>query len=129
MYKKFNIKNKPFALVTFHPETVSVNCNSIYAKEMRKALEILSDSIYVVVTMPNADTLGSIFREQLYQLRVNKPENIILVENFGKINYFSVMHYSSLLIGNTSSGIIEAASFKKYVVNVGDRQKKVESKV
>ncbi len=39
------------------------------------------------------------------------------------INYFSAMHYSKILIGNTSSGILEAASFGKYVVNVGNRQK------
>ena len=123
LYNKFNIKNKPFALVTFHPETVSVKYNSAYANEMRKALNIISDSIFIVVTMPNADTMGSLFRKKLYQLRDNKPENVILVENFGKINYFSAMHYSSLLIGNTSSGIIEAASFKKYVINVGERQK------
>ena len=122
-YNKFNIKDKPFALVTFHPETVSVKYNSVYANEMRKALNIISDSIFIVVTMPNADTMGSLFRKELYQLRDNKPENVILVENFGKINYFSAMHYSSLLIGNTSSGIIEAASFKKYVINVGERQK------
>ena len=44
-------------------------------------------------------------------------------ENLGKENYFSAMHYSKVMIGNTSSGIIEAASFGKYVINVGDRQK------
>lgn len=122
-YKKFNIKDKQFALVTFHPETVSVENNLVYAEEMRKALNIISDNIFVVVTMPNADTLGSVFRKQIYKLQENNPENVILAENFGKINYFSAMHYSTLLIGNTSSGIIEAASFNKYVVNVGDRQK------
>jgi GDP/UDP-N,N'-diacetylbacillosamine 2-epimerase (hydrolysing) len=123
LYNNFNIKNKPFALVTFHPETISLKHNSVYAKEMRKALKIISESICVVVTMPNADTLGSIYRKELYLLRDDNSENVILVENFGKINYFSAMHYSSVLIGNTSSGIIEAASFNKYVLNIGDRQK------
>jgi GDP/UDP-N,N'-diacetylbacillosamine 2-epimerase (hydrolysing) len=47
----------------------------------------------------------------------------LCIENFGKENYFNAMYYAKLLIGNTSSGIIEAASFRKYVVNVGDRQK------
>src|SRR5690606_33533797 len=46
-----------------------------------------------------------------------------LIENFGKLNYFAAMHSCKFLLGNTSSGIIEAASFGKYVINVGDRQK------
>ena len=47
----------------------------------------------------------------------------IYEKNFGKENYFNAMYYSKILIGNTSSGILEAASFSKYVINVGDRQK------
>ena len=73
--------------------------------------------------MPNADTLGSIFRQEINNLKAERPDQVILVENFGKHNYFSAMCYCQFLLGNTSSGIIEAASFGKYVVNVGDRQK------
>ena len=47
----------------------------------------------------------------------------VLVENFGTEGYFSCMNSASLVAGNSSSGIIEAASFKKYAVNIGDRQK------
>jgi GDP/UDP-N,N'-diacetylbacillosamine 2-epimerase (hydrolysing) len=46
-----------------------------------------------------------------------------MVENLGTRGYFSVMHHCAFLLGNTSSGIIEAASLHKYVINVGDRQK------
>lgn len=122
-YKTFNIPTEDFALVTFHPETVSVNDNYQYAKEMKKALTKISDKVTVVITMPNADTLGSIYRDELIKLQQNVPNRIILIENFGKKNYFSAMLYSKIMIGNTSSGIIEAASFGKYVINVGDRQK------
>ena len=73
--------------------------------------------------MPNADTLGSLYRNQLLILKEREPNKIYLVENFGKENYFSAMYYSEFLMGNTSSGIIEAASFGKYFLNVGDRQK------
>ena len=90
---------------------------------MSKALEELSASINIVVTMPNADTFGSVYRNQLLKLKEKKPNNIFLVENFGKENYFSVMYYSRFLIGNTSSVIIEAASFNKFFLNIGDRQK------
>jgi GDP/UDP-N,N'-diacetylbacillosamine 2-epimerase (hydrolysing) len=119
----FNIKNEDFALVTFHPETVAVESNLSYAKYMRDALTALSEKLNIVITMPNADTLGSVYRAQLQQLKAQFPNNIVLIENFGKTNYFSAMHYAKLMIGNTSSGIIEAASFGKYVINVGARQK------
>ena len=122
-YDNFKIQNKPFALVTFHPETVSVKDNYSYAVEMSKALNAVSDKLNLVITMPNADTLGSVYREEIYKLQNKIPNSVLIIENFGKINYFNAMYYSSILIGNTSSGIIEAASFGKYVVNVGDRQK------
>jgi GDP/UDP-N,N'-diacetylbacillosamine 2-epimerase (hydrolysing) len=122
-FEKFQIKNEDYALVTFHPETVKVDLNLVYAKQMRLALAKLTNTINIVVTMPNADTLGSVFREQLKKLKKEIPDKILLIENFGKVNYFSAMHYASILIGNTSSGIIEAASFNKYVINVGSRQK------
>lgn len=112
----------PFILITFHPETVSSEQNENFSNEMYHALAQLQSEMMLVITMPNADTLGSVYRNQLIQLKNNFPDNIILIENFGKQNYFSAMHYCQLMIGNTSSGIIEAASFGKYVVNVGNRQ-------
>lgn len=122
-YDKFSLPDEAFALVTFHPETVGAEDNYEYAVEMRSAMEQICKDLYLVITMPNADTLGSIFREEIIKLHSAYPERIMLIENFGKVNYFSAMYYSQLLLGNTSSGIIEAASFNKYVVNVGDRQK------
>jgi GDP/UDP-N,N'-diacetylbacillosamine 2-epimerase (hydrolysing) len=44
-------------------------------------------------------------------------------ESLGTLGYFSAISLCSFLLGNTSSGIIEAASFNKYVINLGDRQK------
>jgi len=122
-YSKFNLPSDEFALVTFHPETVAISENSLYADEMKKALSEMSKSLNLVITMPNADTLGSVYRKKIEELKIENPNNVVLIENFGKINYFSAMYYSKMLIGNTSSGIIEAASFGKYVCNVGDRQK------
>jgi len=122
-YKTFDLSNNPFALITFHPETVSVQDNEKFALEMKKGLTEVAKQIDLVITMPNADTLGSVFREAILELKEECDQHVILIENFGKINYFTAMHYASVLIGNTSSGIIEAASFNKYVVNVGDRQK------
>jgi len=120
--RKFQI-NADFALLTFHPETVSPQKNVEYANEMLNGLKEISKEILLVITMPNADTFGTIYRDALFKLKEATPDRVILIENFGKLNYFAAMRYCKLLIGNTSSGIIEAASFGKYVMNVGDRQK------
>jgi GDP/UDP-N,N'-diacetylbacillosamine 2-epimerase (hydrolysing) len=122
-YNNFNIPNEDFALVTFHPETISSNANKSFGVEMRAALGLLASKLFLVVTMPNADTMGSIFREEMEKLKNDFPDRVLCIENFGKENYFSAMNYAKLLIGNTSSGILEAASFGKFVVNVGKRQK------
>ena len=121
-YGKFAIEEKDFALITFHPETIALNDNNHFATEMKKALKEIASFMNLIVTMPNADTAGSVYRRKLKELKEEYPSQILLIENFGKANYFSAMHYAKLLIGNTSSGIIEAASFGKYVVNVGERQ-------
>lgn len=120
---QYEISEGEFILTTFHPETVEVEKNVKYAKEMAEAIKELSDEFIFVITMPNADTLGSIFRKSIQELKAKLPRRIVAVENFGKKNYFSAMEYASFLLGNTSSGITEAASFGKYVVNVGNRQK------
>jgi len=122
-YEKFSIPQDEFALVTFHPETMSLQDNVQYADEMKKALLKISEKVFVIITMPNADTQGSVYREVIEELKKEFSDRFLLIENFGKLNYFSAMYYSKILLGNTSSGILEAASFGKYVVNVGDRQK------
>ena len=121
-FNKFQIPNQDFALITFHPETVNSNSNKVAAIEMRNALAQLSKKLFLVITMPNADTMGTIYRNEIEQLKQEFPKQVLCIENFGK-NYFSAISWAKILIGNTSSGIIEAASFGKYVVNVGDRQK------
>ena len=122
-YDRFKIPYQEFALVTFHPETIATQFNKEYALEMRLALAQIAKKLFLVITMPNADTMGSVYRKEIAKLKEECIESVLCIENFGKDNYFSSIYYSKVLIGNTSSGIIEAASFGKYVVNVGDRQK------
>jgi GDP/UDP-N,N'-diacetylbacillosamine 2-epimerase (hydrolysing) len=109
-------------LVTVHPETIMPELNLKYCKEMVKALGSLSLIRTIVITMPNADTNGNIYRNAFKKLAEGNSK-VHIIENFGTESYFSTMYYADLLIGNTSSGIVEAASFSKYVINVGDRQK------
>lgn len=117
-----SIPNSPFVLVTFHPETVGSEKNTQFSMEAAKAIEALTQKWNFVITMPNADVQGSVYREMLIELQMNYPNKVYLIENFGKEKYFAAMKASEFLLGNTSSGILEAATFGKYVVNVGDRQ-------
>lgn len=121
--KQFGIKKEDYILVTFHPETVGLDKNKTYSKIIYESLEKISKEINIVITLPNADASGDLFRDVMIKLGNFYPEKIFVVENFGRENYFAAMKNSTMIIGNTSSGILEAASFKKYVINVGDRQK------
>jgi len=110
-------------LITIHPETVDFVQNEYFADESYKALLEISKKYQLIITMPNADTQGSYFRKKFIELNNLLPGKIFLIENFGTQSYFTCMKYACLLLGNTSSGIVEAASFNKYVINIGDRQK------
>ncbi|MES2616813.1 MAG: UDP-N-acetylglucosamine 2-epimerase [Bacteroidota bacterium] len=121
----FNIDfSRPVILVVFHPETVNPQNNKIYIQEVIKVMKANKDYSFVV-NYPNMDTNASDIRSELnlYKASLNGDSRITFVEHFGKKNYFACMSYCALMLGNSSSGIIEAASFEKYVINIGDRQK------
>ncbi len=109
-------------LITVHPETVSAEKNIAHLVVLSKVFDYLTKDFQLIITMPNADTLGTVIRNRFAEL-ASKNQRILCVENFGTLGYFSCMKHCSFLLGNTSSGIIEAASFGKYVVNLGNRQK------
>jgi len=123
-YIKWGIDlNLSTILVTVHPETIDFRSNEPFANEISTALESLARENQIVVTLPNADTNGNIFRKKFIELKNRFPDKFHLIESFGKISYFTCMKYADHLLGNTSSGIVEAASFQKFVINIGNRQK------
>lgn len=113
--------NKPTVLTTFHPETVALEKNEEYIKELIKAIDQIDKQF--VITLPNNDTMGTLIRDYLKEYGAKHHKKCHLVEVLGTVGYYSCMTHCEYLLGNSSSGIIEAASFKKYVINVGDRQK------
>ena len=113
--------NKPTILSTFHPETVNYEKNKNYIDELIKAFDKLRNKYQIIITMPNADTMGLFIRNKINSFAKDK-ENVITVENFGMRGYLSCMKHSSFLLGNTSSGFVEAAFFPKWVINLGHRQ-------
>jgi GDP/UDP-N,N'-diacetylbacillosamine 2-epimerase (hydrolysing) len=120
-HRKFEIDlSVPTILITFHPETVNFSSNKQYIDELIAALDETSGYQFVI-TMPNADTMGASIREALHAF-VARTGHATAVESFGAIGYLSCMKYASMMLGNSSSGFIEAAFFPKYVINLGNRQ-------
>ncbi|MFT4684078.1 MAG: GDP/UDP-N,N'-diacetylbacillosamine 2-epimerase (hydrolyzing) [Flavobacteriaceae bacterium] len=112
----------PTILSTFHPETVSFEKNENYIDELIKSFQELEDKYQIIITMPNSDTMGDMIRVKLKNTFRNS-KRVKLVESFGMKGYLSCMKHCSFLLGNTSSGFVEAAFFPKVVINLGDRQK------
>ena len=117
--KKFNLERKNFILITFHPETLNL-------EQIKKHLKILFNSIKklpfeVIITYPNADPKYNEIISHINKLKVSR-KNFKVIKNCGRKLYYSLMKHTKLLIGNTSSGIVEAASFRKPVINLGLRQ-------
>lgn len=119
---KFNIDfRKPTILSTFHPETISLSKNKKHISELIMSFNELKDRYQIVITMPNADTLGDMIREKLIDFAKGLDE-VKLIESFGMRGYLSCMKYCSFLLGNTSSAFVEASYFPKKVINLGNRQ-------
>lgn len=112
--------SKKTILITFHPETIAFEKNHEYINELITALEEVKN-YQLVITMPNADTMGNFIRKELLSLK-ERNNNIFCIESFGAIGYLSCMKYCTMLLGNTSSGFVEASFFPKYVINLGKRQ-------
>jgi UDP-hydrolysing UDP-N-acetyl-D-glucosamine 2-epimerase len=110
----------PPLLVTFHPVTLEYEKVEWQVGELLAALEQVD--MPVVFTMPNADTGGRSIVEIINKF-VKGHSRAYIVGNFGVDGYFSMMSSSAAMVGNSSSGIIEAASFKLPVINIGTRQR------
>jgi GDP/UDP-N,N'-diacetylbacillosamine 2-epimerase (hydrolysing) len=120
--ERFNIDlSIPSILITFHPETVSLEKNEFFIQEVLAALDQLTGYQFIF-TMPNADPMGNRIRIEIQNFILRTP-HARGAESFGTVGYLSCMKHCSFMMGNTSSGFIEASFFPKYVINLGDRQK------
>jgi UDP-hydrolysing UDP-N-acetyl-D-glucosamine 2-epimerase len=117
----WDLPQEPFALVTYHPET---QLDDVADDAMLEAmLEALSASpLHVIITAPNADPRGQGVRARLERFVSAHAQRARLVANFGIPTYYHVMRRACCMVGNSSSGILEAASFGLPVVNLGGRQ-------
>lgn len=117
---RFNLKFSPgFLLVTYHPVTLEYEQTEWQCGELLAALELSGKE--VLFTEANADSGGRIINRMTQEFARRHPR-AKWVANLGTQGYFSAMALAGAMVGNSSSGIIEAASLKLPVVNIGTRQ-------
>jgi GDP/UDP-N,N'-diacetylbacillosamine 2-epimerase (hydrolysing) len=114
----FNRRN---VLVTFHPVTLETD----FEAQFRILLGVLDGlkETNIVFTKANADPGGGVINKMIEEYVSGNPEKSISFVSMGHLKYFSTMQYVDAVVGNSSSGIIEAPSFKIGTINIGDRQK------
>jgi GDP/UDP-N,N'-diacetylbacillosamine 2-epimerase (hydrolysing) len=108
-------------LVTFHPVTLEEGTSSQQMSELLYALHGESD-VCIVFTMPNADTEGRALVNQINEFCLSHS-NAYAFTSLGQRLYLSCVKHFDGVVGNSSSGFTEAPTFKKGVINIGDRQK------
>jgi UDP-hydrolysing UDP-N-acetyl-D-glucosamine 2-epimerase len=112
---------KNSALFTYHPVTLE---DSNILDDIDQIFTTLEKSnLNILFSYANADDNGRAINQKIEIFCQTNPRKYKVVKSLGQLRYLSAMKYVDILIGNTSSGIIEAASFQKPVVNIGNRQK------
>ena len=110
-----------FAIITFHPVTLEKTSPVAQVKELLKAVREFP--FKVIFTKANAVAGGEEINNVILDFVKGNPKEYLLTDNLGTLKYLSCLKYADLMIGNSSSGIVESSSFRLPVVNIGDRQK------
>jgi len=118
---KFSKKN---ILFTYHPTTLNNDQLRQEINEIFKALEELIKIGYkIIITKSNADEGGRFINQFIDKFSVKQKDKVFVSTNFGTLKYLSIMRYVDFVLGNSSSGIVEAPSLKVPTINIGERQK------
>ena len=118
---QLNINNKEkYFLITIHPETINES-NRLLIKNILKAIKTFNNYFYIF-TGTNSDTGADIINDHIVSFVNKNKDKARLIESSGRHMYVNLMRHASLVIGNSSSGIIEAPSLKTVSINIGNRQ-------
>ena len=118
---KFKL-NKKNILITFHPVTLENNTSKKQFQELLNAINDLEDT-NIIFTKTNSDLNGKVINQMIDQYIILNPETAIGFKSLGQLRYLSALQYVDVVIGNSSSGLMEAPSFKIATINIGTRQK------
>jgi UDP-N-acetylglucosamine 2-epimerase (non-hydrolysing)/GDP/UDP-N,N'-diacetylbacillosamine 2-epimerase (hydrolysing) len=109
-------------LVTYHPATLDCISSEVAMKNLLAALDNFP-AAKIIFTKPNSDADSEIISEYIDNYVENNPKRCISFISLGYLRYLSSLKYVDVVIGNSSSGILEVPSFKIPTVNIGNRQK------
>ncbi len=109
-------------LVTFHPVTLE---NATAAEQFGQLLQALDGfgDVHIIFTYSNADTDGRVIAGLIEDYRARHPQRVAAFVSLGSLRYLSAMRHVDAVVGNSSSGILEAPAFNIPTVNIGDRQR------
>jgi UDP-hydrolysing UDP-N-acetyl-D-glucosamine 2-epimerase len=113
---------KPFFLVTYHPVTLGCEEPESTFQAILNSLDELNE-YQVILTYPNADDGGRRIIPLLENYAKNRADKVLAIPSLGQKRYLSAVKHCAAVIGNSSSGIIEAPSFDVATINIGLRQK------
>lgn len=114
--------NKKNILVTFHPVTLESSSAKEQFSELLDAIDELEET-HIIFTKANSDTDGRIINNMIDEYVSNNKTKSVCFTSLGQLRYLSALQYIDMMVGNSSSGLIEAPSFKIATINIGDRQK------
>jgi GDP/UDP-N,N'-diacetylbacillosamine 2-epimerase (hydrolysing) len=117
----FKLKEKNL-IITFHPVTLENSTSQDQFENLLKELDQLENTA-LIFTKANSDTDGRIINNMVDGYVIKHPEKAVGFTSLGQTRYLSALQYVDAVVGNSSSGIIEAPSFKIGTINIGDRQK------
>ena len=109
-------------LVTYHPETTNRDNLIKDFTEILKSLKKFKD-IKVIFTNANTDVGGNIINKMINKFIKENKNRSCKISSMGQINYLSTLKYVDCILGNSSSGILEAPTLRTPTINIGDRQK------
>lgn len=113
--------DRPYAIVTFHPETLEKGSSQVQFEKVMKVLEKHRELKYIF-TKANADADGRIINKMIDEFVIQNSDSVCF-DSLGSLRYLSAVKYAYMVIGNSSSGLIEVPSFKIPTVNIGERQR------
>lgn len=116
---KLGMKN---LLVTFHPATLEKSTAENQFRQLLNALDELNDTS-IIFTKANADADGRAINKMVDDYVASHNDRTIAFTSMGQLRYLSALQYVDAVVGNSSSGLTEAPSFKIGTINIGDRQK------
>ena len=118
---KFKLAKKNI-LITFHPVTLENSSAREQFNELLNALDELDDTNFIF-TKANSDTDGDVINKMIDEYVSQNPQKAVAFASLGQLRYLSAIKFVDIVLGNSSSGLLEVPSFKKATINIGDRQK------